>query len=297
MTKRLVRFFWLGLGIFLGFFIWKAGFSIFSHKPSLSFPTETMIVPAVVDSLNDITKVPSLQSGTIKTMNVTAGQFVKKGQILFSLENGLAANNVNIQEVLLAQAESQLHIAEKKMHHDKIQLARLRNIDKRSISKAELQDQIYAVNIAHADLKNQERQVVLAKANLQQALMTLKQYTMLAPKDGIVLQINAHEDEFVGASQPIIILGDRDKVMVRLTLDERDMQRFNPTNTAYLTCNNDKKTKIPLHFMQLNRYVVTQERSNFSRVQEAIYYFNRHAYKDIVAGQQLDAHIIIKTEA
>lgn len=297
MTKKPVIFFAVGFAVVLVLFMAKSPLALLHSVPTTQAINHTMVAPAVVDAINDIIRIPSLQSGTIKTMDVTVGQFVKKGQILFSLKNELAQNNVRIQKIMLVQAKNQLQLEKKKIHHDELQLARLRSIDKRSISKSLLQDQIYVVNLDKVQLKQAHRQVVLAQANLKQAEMNLQQYTMLSPKDGIVLQINAHLDEFVGASQPVMMLGDRDKVMVRVTLDERDMQKFNPKAKAYLTYYNDKKIRIPLYFLQLNQYVVTQERSNFSRVQEVIYYFNRQDYPQVVAGQQLDAHIPVKKEA
>lgn len=258
---------------------------------------ELIVAPALIDSLTDITRVPTLQSGIIKRMDVTVGQQVKKGQPLFSLDSTLIENNVNIQKINLEQARNQLVINHQNLNHSQQQLERLQSLDKRAISQADLQEKIYLVNMAREQLKQTERMVELAQANLKQAELTLSQFTTLAPKDAVVLQINAHVNEFVGGPQPVVLLGDAKKVMVRVSLDERDIQRFKPNEPAYLTSNENGQFKIPLIFLQMDKYIVTQERLNFSRVQEAIYFFNRDDYPDVVAGQQFDANISIHRNA
>ena len=76
---------------------------------------EKIVAPALIDSLNDITHIPALQSGVLKKLNVVAGQRVVKGQPLFSLESGLVENNVNIQKIMLEQAQNQLQIQQQKI--------------------------------------------------------------------------------------------------------------------------------------------------------------------------------------
>ena len=269
--------------------------NIHSDMPHSS--TETIVAPALIDSLNDITHIPALQSGVLKELNVVAGQTVVKGQALFSLDSDLVENNVNIQRIMLEQAQNQLSIQQQKIIHNKAQLARLSSLDQRAISQSDLQNKQYEVNMETIQLTQAKRQLALAAANLKQAKLIWHQYTTVAPKNGIILQVNAHVNEFVGSSQPVLLLGDSHKVMVRVSLDERDIIRFHPTMPAFLTSNENKKLKIPITFLRLNQYIVTQERLNFSRVQEAIYYFNRKDHPNIIAGQQLDANIPINNHA
>lgn len=267
------------------------------HSNASHVVDETIVAPALIDSLNDITHIPALQSGVLKKLEVVAGQRVVKGQVLFSLDSGLVENNVHIQKIMLEQAQNQLRIQQQKIIHTKTELARLRSLDQRAISQSDLQNKQYEVEMETIQLTQAERQLALAIANLKQAELIQNQYTVIAPKKGIVLQVNAHVNEFIGTSQPVLLLGDIDKVMVRVSLDERDIIRFHPTMPAFLTSNDNKKLKIPITFLRLNQYIVTQERLNFSHVQEAIYYFNRKSYPNIIAGQQLDANIPIDNHA
>lgn len=258
--------------------------------------SDTIVAPAIIDSLSDITRIPTLQSGIIKEINVSVGEKVKKGDILFSLDSALVENNVNVQRIKLEEAKNELLMQQKHVKHIAKQLTRLRSIDKRAISRADLQEKGYELTLEKAKLRQAEQNLALAQATLKNAELTLNQFNVVAPKDGVVLQINGHINEFVGATQPIVFLGDAKKIIVRVSLDERDIQQFHAKAKAYLTSNDNTSLKIPLTFMQLQRYIVTQERLN-SRVQEVLYTFNREEYPTIVAGQQFDATIAVRTDA
>lgn len=266
-----------------------------THKQTSS----TLVAPAIIDAMNDVTHISSLQSGLLKQIYVKVGETVLRGQKLFELDHALVQNNVRIQKILITQAQNQYQIQSKKVIHDQNLLNRLKSLDPRAISRIELQEKIYELNQDMNLLKQSEQQLALAKANLKQAQITLQEYIIKSPKNGVVLQINTHKNELISSSQPIILLGDAQKVMVRVSLDERDLKRFDPHHKAYLTYENtyentyqdNKHLKIPLKFLRLDQYMITQERFNASHVQEALYYFNRRDYPTIVAGQQLDAHI------
>jgi RND family efflux transporter MFP subunit len=296
MNKKMIAYALLGF-----FFVWSLFQLPLIPKARLEGisedgPTENIIAPAIIDSLNDVTRVSTLQSGVVKAIHVTVGDKVKKGQPLFSLDSTLVENNLTIQRIRLEEAKNALRIQERRVKHVQAQLARLRSIDKRAISRADLQEKNYEVGMDLIQLNQAEQNVALAKANVKNAELTLSQFQVTAPKDGVVLQINSHLNEFVGATQPVMFIGDAKKIIVRVSLDERDIERFHPKSKAYLTSNDHTQLKIPLTFMQLQRYIVTQERLN-SRVQEVLYYFNREDYPHIVAGQQFDADITVRKNA
>ena len=253
-----------------------------------------IVASALVDSLTDIIRVPALQGGVVKKIEVVVGQVVKKGQPLIRLDETPAKHGVIVNKIALKQAENNLIIQTKNLKHANAQLARLKSIDKRAISQAELKDKIHEVKMIKIQLEQAQHGLDVAKATLKNSEAFLKQFTVVAPKDGVILQINAHVDEFVGGANQIIYLGDAKKVIVRVSIDERDAINFNSKASAYLTSNDNEKLKIPLKFVQLDRYIITQERLN-ARVQEALYSFDRDDYPDLAAGQQFDAHILIKT--
>lgn len=263
---------------------------------SINQADEVIVAPAIIDSLNDVVRIPTLQSGLINKINVQTGDTVKKGQILFSLEATLANNNIAIQRINVHRSQNELTLQTKTLEHAKEQLKRIHDLDRRAISQAERQEKIYEVSMGKMRVQQAQDNLELAIANLHNAEISLQQYSVTAPQDGIVLQINGHVNEFVQSSQPIILLGDAHKVIVRVSLDERDIQRFNSQASAYITSTDDTSLRISLHFLNLNRFIVTQERLN-SRVQEILYYFDRKEFPNFIAGQQFDANIVIRNAA
>lgn len=269
-----------------------------SVKPRLMQTTKTepevMLAPAFIDSASDLTRIATLQSGVITSINVLVGQKVSKGQLLYSIDNHAAKSAVKIQKIALYQAKNGLLIAEKDLKHSRHQLKNLQAIDKRAISQAELRAKKDEVEVRELQFAQAKRNLELVHANLKNAQLILQQYQAVSPKDGIVLQINAHLNEFVGQAQPIMLLGDAEKVMVRVAIDERDVFRFVVDDTAYMTSDIYPNIKIPLTFVQMDKIIIYQDRLN-ARVQEALYYFNRKDYPELAAGQQFNAYLSAKT--
>lgn len=267
-----------------------------SHHPSkeqqATISSPTIVVPAIIDSLADVTRIPALESGVLKAIHVSVGQKLKQGQALFSLEDTRATYALTMRKLEGEQARNNLLMQQKALTYAQKQLGQWKKVDERAISKAELHAKIHEVNTLKMNIKQAQYNVDLSEANLKNAELTLIHHTSRAPKDGIVLQINAHVNEFVGATQTIILLGDAEQVIVRASLDERDSLQFNPKNEAYLTSDLDTSLKIPLKFMQLDQFITKQERLN-SRVREVLYYFNREAYPKLVAGQQADVTLLL----
>lgn len=272
---------------------------IVHHDPEVSEGGRDVIfAPAIIDSLNDITRVPTLYSGLVDKINVKIGEKVKKGEVLFSLDNSLIKTNLIINKITRDQTENELRIQKRALTHALFQLKRLRGADRRAISQAELKDKMYEVAMDRMKITQAEHGLTLATEHLKNAERVFNQYTIKSPQNGIVLQINAHLNEYVGRAEPIVLLGDEKKIIVRVSIDERDIQHYISDAPAFLTSNANRSLKIPLTFLQKNSYIVTLTRFNStSRVQEVLYYFNRKEHLDFAAGQEFDAMIEIRKHA
>ena len=294
MKKRIIAL--LTLLILCGFAYYFIGLKKQAQLAAMlaNRPAETILVmPAIIDGNNDITHIPSLQAGVIKKIVVSVGQTVKKGDLLFALDNIVAKRNVRINQRLLIQAQNNLVIPTKDLKHAENQLERLKSLDPRAISKAELREKIHEVKIRKIQLEQAKQGVALARTNLNNSKLSLSQFETRAPKDGIVLQINAHVDEFVGGGQHIVLLGDAKNIIVRVSIDERDINSIAPEKDVFLTNSTYNNINIPLKFIQLDRFIIFHDRLN-SRVQEALYSLSRNDYPNFVAGQQVDVHIPTK---
>jgi multidrug resistance efflux pump len=117
--------------------------------------------------------------------------------------------------------------------------------------------------------------------------------------DGEVLQVNVHPGEFVGTPhpEPLIVLGNVQKLHVRVDIDEHDIPRFIPGAPAQAVIKGDASTRFPLRFVRVEPYVIPKrsltgqntERVD-TRVLQAIYALEP-TDKPLYVGQQVEVYI------
>jgi len=277
------------------------GVKNYRHKQAVSTATaqqasaiiaqrHAIIAPAIIDSVNDITKIPALQAGVVNKIHVKLGQRVKKGELLFELDDQLLKHALEVQKISLKQAEKAITLQEKQLKYAQHQLNRLKNLDARAFSQLELSEKRHEVAMAKARLQQVITDKQLVAANYRQTELTLDQFKVFSPRAGVVLQINAHRGEFMNTGQAVLFLGDAHRVIVRVSIDEREAYRFQKDAPAYLMNNRDATHPIPMKFLHIDQYIVLQERLN-TRVQEVVYSFPRKGHKDFIAGQLFDVSI------
>ncbi len=131
-------------------------------------------------------------TGTLKTVQVKAGDSVAKGQTLATLDTGVWDAQVKQAEAALVAAQANVNFL---------------------IRNGTDQDHLKAAN---ADVER-------AQASLDAAKATVAQATLVAPFDGTVATVDISPAETVVPGQEIIMLGDLSNFQVETTdLSERD---------------------------------------------------------------------------
>jgi multidrug efflux pump subunit AcrA (membrane-fusion protein) len=151
----------------------------------------------------------------------------------------------------------------------------------------------YDRDVSRADLKRSE-------AEAGQIETELDRLVVRALVAGRVLQVNVRPGEFVGtpANQPLVILGDIEKLHVRVDIDEYDIARFNQKAAATAFPRGSLQERYPLEFVRVEPFVVpkksltgdTTERVD-TRVLQVIYEFDPAGRPPLVVGQQVDVYI------
>jgi multidrug resistance efflux pump len=147
-----------------------------------------------------------------------------------------------------------------------------------------------------ADLEVSRAAVAQAEAQVQQARTELDRLRVRAPVGGRVLQVNVRPGEYVGAppSQALVVLGDIDRLHVRVDVDENDIHRFRPGAPAVAALRGDPARTFPLTFVRVEPYVVPKraltgdntERVD-TRVLQVIYEIDAKG-QTLYVGQQVD---------
>ncbi len=163
---------------------------------------------ATIEGRQDISIYPQV-SGTITSVKITEGQKVKKGQVLFVIDQvpyqasyDAALANYNAAKVSLESAQL-TYDSDVKLH------------EKNVISDYELQQSLNSLNSAKASLAQMEAQLVSAKNNLS--------YTEVkSPADGVAGTIPYRVGALVGSSitTPLTTVSDNSVVYVYFSINE-----------------------------------------------------------------------------
>ncbi|MFM7135885.1 MAG: HlyD family secretion protein, partial [Planctomycetota bacterium] len=139
-----------------------------------------------------------------------------------------------------------------------------------------------------------------AEAEVNKIGVELDRLIVRALVAGRVLQVNVRPGEFVGtpANQPLVILGNTQKLHVRVDIDEYDIPRFHAGLPAVAVPRGSLQEKYPLSFVRVEPFVVpkksltgdTTERVD-TRVLQVIYEFDPAGKPPLFVGQQVEVFI------
>jgi multidrug efflux pump subunit AcrA (membrane-fusion protein) len=217
-----------------------------------------------------------------------------------------ARAKVREAEAMYEDARRQLQITEK-LHNARVIPIEDVNQRRYAVEAAEAR-----LNQARADLKRLEAgswkpdievavaDVGRAQAEVDAARVEIDRLTVRAPVEGDILQVNVRPGEFApsGATAvPLILLGNLDKLHVRVDIDENDAWRFRQEASAVASIRGNPKFETELTFEYVEAYVVPKrsltgestERVD-TRVMQVVYSFKRGKLP-IYPGQLMDVYI------
>ena len=156
-----------------------------------------------------------------------------------------------------------------------------------------------------ADMAVAQAELSRAEAEVQASRVEIDRLLVRAPVTGNVLQINVRPGEFAlsgVSSPPLILLGDLDRLHVRVDIDENDAWRFRPQAPAVAFVRGNPLLKTDLTFEYQEPYVVPKksltgdstERVD-TRVMQVLYSFDRKSLS-IYPGQLMDVYIQDRAE-
>ena len=151
------------------------------------------------------------------------------------------------------------------------------------------------------DMAIQEATVAESRAQLEQGVSDLERLTVRSPIKGIVLQVKIHPGEFAPAGQttdPLMLIGARDSLVVRAQIDENDAWRVSKNEAAVGYPRGRSQLQIPLTFVRCEPFIVpkksltgdSNERVD-TRVLEVLYKFQLPQDVKVFVGQQMDVYI------
>ncbi len=175
--------------------------------------------PATITPLNQIELRPQV-SGFITGIHFKDGDRVRKGQLLYSIDQQMYEANYEQARANLAVQEANLVKAQKDAD-------RYHELDKQDAIARQLVDN------ADAALEAAKRQVEAAKANIRALQTNVRYTTITAPFDGTIGISNVKTGAPVTAGQTILNTVSTDHpIAADIFIDQKDLYRFNRLNNA-----------------------------------------------------------------
>lgn len=262
-----------------------------ANEPIVTPPTSTYANTVsgigVIEPQSEIINIATELSGVVRNVAVKVGDTVKAGDPIFTLDE----RNIDAQ---IKTLESSLEIAKIEADDAAIQFDIVKNIGTKSaVSKEDFSRRKYASLSANARITQTE-------AQLAEARMTKERLTVKAPIDGQILSVNLRVGEFANAgafsTEPLIRMGNTDRLHVRVEIDEENAGRIKPDAPAKATKRGDTEKSIDLQFVRFEPFIRPKQNLAVSgqrvdtRVLQVIYAFDKKD-SQIFVGEQMDVFI------
>jgi RND family efflux transporter MFP subunit len=182
-------------------------------------PANPAVQALVLDELARIdwiekSDVAALREGVIENMELKIGMPVKKGGTIGSLHKKIAELTVAKAALQAKQtAPEEKAQAQKKVAISVV--ARNKRLEERKpgmVSAEEIAKAEGELEVAEAQLHEARENQGIAKAELDTAVRTLEEHTILAPFDGFIIKRMKNPGESVRASEAVVQLGDLSKL-------------------------------------------------------------------------------------
>jgi membrane fusion protein (multidrug efflux system) len=163
---------------------------------------------------SDIQIAPRV-TGLIESVNFKEGSFVKKGQLLYTVERLTYQNKVNVAQARVAEANTSLAVT-------KADYERLDALVKiKAVSERELE-------AARGKYEAAQEVITASKAELRNAKIDLGYCSITSPIDGMIGISKVQVGDYVspGPMASINTVSDTKRIRVRFTLSEQEFLRF-----------------------------------------------------------------------
>jgi HlyD family secretion protein len=218
-------------------------------RPIVQNITESVYASGIVKSKNQY-EAFSTVNGIIQSRKVLEGDIVHRGDVLMTLideapklntENArLAATYASVPFNLdkLNELKEQINLAKAKMQNDSILFRRQQNLWAQNIgSRNELEQRELAwknsvtnyqsTSLQYNDLKKQIQFAARqAQKNLEVSTSVTNDYIIRAKQDGKVYSLLKEPAEMVNTQTPIAIIGNANKFIMELQVDEYDISKI-----------------------------------------------------------------------
>jgi len=172
--------------------------------------------------------ITSRYMGYVRTMAVSEGDIVKKGQLLYEIDSTEIESAERQVDLGISQARLALQMNKNQYHNVLTNLARHQRLyKKKMVSKYELE----TLQLASKNLKDMvrisEEQVKQAEAKKDEVLNQYNYLKIKAPNDGVIVAKKLNEGEMAIPGMPGVVLTDLSKLKIVAEISETQLRYIN----------------------------------------------------------------------
>lgn len=269
-------------------------------EPPRSPYRHTVAASGIIEAVNENVRIAPPVAGLITKVFVKVGDQVTEQAPLLQLDDRELRAQRLTREAAIPPIQAQIEEQQYKVDDLETQFRRLQSVhDERAVSEDELKRTWYALEMAKRGAQRLQATLKQAMAQRDEVTILLDRLTVRAPRRGTILQVNIRAGEYatLGSTEPLVLLGETERLQVRADIDEVNAPLVVPQAGGTASLKSLADQKIPLTFVRIEPYVIPKksltgentERVD-TRVLQVIYRFERPSFP-VYAGQQVDVFI------
>jgi RND family efflux transporter MFP subunit len=169
--------------------------------------------------------ITSRYMGFVTEINAQEGDFVKKGQLLYSIDSKEIDSALTRVQLGISQAQLSLQMNQSQLNNLMLNLARHKRLfSKNMVSKYEVENLELATKNMEDMVKISRKQVEQANQQLEEVKNQYKYLNIKAPNSGVIVKKNVNAGEMAMPGMPAFILSDLSKLKIVAEVSESELK-------------------------------------------------------------------------
>ena len=269
-------------------------------EPARSPFTNSVAATGIVEATRENVKVATSRAGLVTKVFVQVGSRVNSGDPLFQLDEREARSKVQTAQSQSESLQAALQLEEAQTADMADQFAQVARLEKENVaSKDEMKRKEFLLNTWQKRIGKARAEARTAEQLVQAAQVDQEILTIRAPRDGTILQLNLREGEYanIAPPEPLMVLGEVDRLQIRSDVDEQNASMVSPNQPAIAFLKGSTANPLQLKFVRIEPFVIpkrsltgeSSERVD-TRVLQVIFELDRPSIP-LYVGQQVDVFI------
>lgn len=270
------------------------------HEPARSPFTNSVAASGIIEASRENVQIGVTKPGLVARVFVRVGSGVKVGDRLFQLDEREAQARVEVARAELATLRANLALEEAQAADVADQFERVALLERDKVASTdEFKRKEFLLQTSQRRIEKARAEIAAAETQLKSAEIELDVLTIRAPRDGALLQVNIREGEYAGTSpaEPLMVLGEVERLQVRADVDEQNAPLVAPNQPAVAYLKGSTSNPLNLRFVRIEPFVIPKrsltgdstERVD-TRVLQVIFEMDKPQVP-LYVGQQVDVFI------